>query len=159
MRKKAREKATFMGKFATERFFGLSMDLHLSAIEAFNDQHYLESGIIYFQLVEVSLRLAIHHLARKQKASESAIERIEKEQSFYQLILFLDLMKPDNGLSGKLIDFNKHRNSFMHNLLFQKSADSLKEDLKTFCLEGKDLFDCLLILVTSRRRLDKEVLK
>lgn len=153
------KKATFMGKFATESFIKLSMDLHGSAIKAFNDQHYLESGIIYFQLVEVTLRLVIHLLARKHEASESAIERIEKEQGFYQLILFLDLIKPDNGVSGRLVDFNKHRNSFIHNLFFRKSTDSLGEDLKAFCLEGKDLLDRLLILVTSKRRLGKQAVK
>jgi hypothetical protein len=159
MRKKAREKATFMGKFATKSFFKLSLDSHVPAIKTFNDQHYLESGIIYFQLVEVTLRLAIYLLTSKQEVSESATERIEKERSFYRLILFLDLIKPDNGLSERLMDFNKHRNSFMHNLFFRKSADSLEEDLKAFCLEGMDLFDRLLILVNSRKRLDKEVVK
>jgi len=146
-------KATFMDNFMTENFFKLSFDLHIAAIDAFEDQHYLESGVIYFQLVEVALRVAIHFLARKQKASESAIERIEKEQSFYQLILFLDLIKPDNGLSEKLMDFNKHRNSFMHSLFFRKSPDSLEEDLKAFCLEGKDLFDELRhVTKTIRQR-------
>jgi hypothetical protein len=147
MGKKAKEKETFMGKFSTESFLKSSLHLHLSAINSFNDQHYLESGIIYFQLVEITLRLVIHLFATKQEVSRSATESIEEEQRFYQLILFFDLIKPDNGISGRLMDFNKQRNSFMHKLFIRKSADSLEEDLKAFCLEGKDLFDRLSKMV------------
>jgi hypothetical protein len=145
MVKKRRQK--FMDKFLDEDFIRLSADLHGAAIRAFNNQHYLESGVIYHQLVEIVIRLAIHLLAIRAGLSESVIRRMEKEQSFYQLILFLDLIKPNNSLSGRLQNFNKHRNDFMHNLFSFNSIKSLETVFRTFCLEGKDLTHHLLNLV------------
>ncbi len=142
---------SIVDKILDPRHFKTSIYLHGAAIKAFDNGHYLESAIIYFQLVEFSLRLAIHLLSIRMGLSESVMKRMEDEQSFYRLVLYLDLIKPDNNLSKRLLDFNGLRNDFMHELFYSfKSFDSLKKNLIEFCLEGKELTHHLLVMIGLR---------
>ena len=64
---------SIVDKILDPRHFKTSIYLHGAAIKAFDNGHYLESAIIYFQLVEFSLRLAIHLLSIRMGLSESVI--------------------------------------------------------------------------------------
>ena len=72
----------------------------------------------------------------------------DDERSFSRLVLYLDLIKPDNGLSEKLLDLNKQRNTIVHRLFYEfESFDSLRDQLEEFCRKGvrlnKELRDFL----------------
>jgi len=130
----------------------LNKSAHLNkiGIRAFQKGHYLESAIIYFQTVEFCLRLVIHLLAMRAGVSESPTKIVEDEQSFYRLVLYLDLLKPGNILSQRLLKFNKHRNEFIHGLYYAELSEAYENKLKSFCLEGKDLIHRLLTEIGLR---------
>jgi len=112
-------------------------DLNKAAREASDSGHYLESAIIIFQRLEILLRIILFSSAVKKRFSDFVLKRVEDEKNFFQLVLYLDFVEPDNNLSERLLKLNDKRNSIMHRL-FQsfESYDSVKNDLKEFCLEG-----------------------
>jgi len=112
-------------------------DLNDAAREASESGHYLQSAIIIFQRLEILLRIILFSSAVKKRLSDFALKQIEYEKNFFQLVLYLEFIEPDNNLSEKLLKLNDKRNSIMHRL-FQsfESYDSVKSDLKDFCLEG-----------------------
>ena len=52
-------------------------------------------------------------------------------------------MEPNNGISIRMKNFNERRNSIMHRILDFESVESLNEELKDFCDEGKELIGIL----------------
>ena len=112
--------------------------LKQASLDAFKDQHYLESSIIIFQTIEFLLRLAIKGYGRPHGVSDENIKKCSDDEiSFSQLVLYLDLIKPENGLGEKLLDLNKERNAIVHRLFYEfDSFDSLQDQVKEFCLKG-----------------------
>lgn len=121
--------------------------LNDSALEAFKKGDYFQSAIINFQRVEILLRLVVHISARNNGSTMDIIEKIENEKHFFNLVIFLGLVKPDNGISRRLFDFSRRRNDFMHNLFYAgKHINSLKKELKNFSYEGVELSRILSIM-------------
>jgi hypothetical protein len=141
MKKKTKK---FAGRITNGSLVERSEYLRKLADSAFNNKHYLESSIIYFQTVEFSLRLVIHLLSIRNGLSRRPMDEIEKERNFPHLVLYLDLLKPGNIFSQRLLRFNNSRNNFMHKLYFAESVEFLETGLKNFCIEGKDLIHHLL---------------
>jgi hypothetical protein len=54
-------------------------------------------------------------------------------------VLYLDLIKPDNGLSKRLQDFGKKRNKIVHKLL-TFDLNSMKQGLRDFSIEAVKLY-------------------
>lgn len=122
-------------------------NLSASALEAFKKGDYFQSAIINFQRVEILLRLVVHIFARNNGSSKDIIEKIENEKSFFNLVIFLGLVKSDNSISKRLFNFNNKRNDFMHKLFyFGRPINSLKRELKDFSIEGVELSRSLSIM-------------
>lgn len=123
-------------------------NLNDSALEAFGKGDYFQSAIINFQRVEILLRLVVHIFARNNGAAKDIIEKIENEKHFFNLVIFLGLLKPDNGITKRLFSFNAKRNDFMHKLFYVgKPINSLKKKLKDFSIEGVELSRILSIMI------------
>jgi hypothetical protein len=120
------------------------------ADEAFENGHYLESAIIVFQLVEYFLRLTIHILAKQKNCSEKILEKTRLERSFFKLVIFLGLVKSDNGISERLFNLNNRRNQFMHKLFEQESVESIKTDLIDFYKESLESIEGLKSLIPKK---------
>jgi hypothetical protein len=73
--------------------------------------------------------------------SKSVVKRVlEKEDRFNRLVNYFDLVKPDNGISKRLLDFNNRRNRIIHKLFYaHPSFDSLEREIKSFSKEGIEL--------------------
>ena len=112
--------------------------------KTFNGGEYLGSAVMQFQEVEWLLRLCIGALMPPD-CPESIIKRVlEEEDRFIRLINYFDLLKPDNGFSDRLFDFNKRRNNIIHKLFYAfESYDTLQDELKIFCEDGFKLFEDL----------------
>jgi hypothetical protein len=136
-------------KSITTRQFGEDLsNLHSIAYKAYRTGHYIESAIIDFQLVEIQLRIIIFLLAQRIGLSDSTYEMVEKEDRFFLLVIYLDLLKPDNGLSDRLRKLNKDRKDFVHGLLFIcLPSATLNKKLKKFSEEAIDLIGDLGELV------------
>ena len=120
--------------------------LNKIAKASFDRQEYLASALIYFQMVEGLLRFQISHFAFVNRVDEKAILKAsEDEQSFSRLVLYLDLIKPDNGLSKRLQDFGKKRNKIVHKLL-TFDLNSMKQGLRDFSIEAVKLYRDVLHL-------------
>jgi hypothetical protein len=129
----------------------LMKELNQIAKASFDRQEYLASVLIYFQMVEGLLRHQISYFAFVNRVDEKAILKAsEDEQSFPRLVLYLDLVKPDNGLSKRLKDFGKKRNKIVHNLL-TFDLNSMKQDLRDFSIEGVRLYRNLLHLDVNKK--------
>lgn len=112
-------------------------DLNDAAREASDSGHYLQSAIIVFQRLEILLRIIIFSSAVKKRLSDLVLKQVEHEKNFFQLVLYLDFVEPGNNLSEGLLKLSNKRNSIMHRLFHSfESYDSVKNDLKDFCLEG-----------------------
>jgi hypothetical protein len=123
-------------------------ELAQRADEAFKSGHYLESAIINFQLVEFFLRLVIKIFAEKNQSAGSIVEKLKKEQRFFNLVIFLGLAKPDNGISERLFDFNATRNKVVHRIFNDfESIKSLKHELIAFHAESLELIEALRLLI------------
>jgi hypothetical protein len=140
-------KKTLIEKITTGDIIKTTGELRNRADQAFNDRHYLESAIIYFQAVEISLRIALILLATIKGLSKQVHKKIETEQSFSQLVLYLEILEPKNHLYAQLIGFDNRRNNFIHKLYTSRSLSSFDQDLRDFCLEGRLLIRHLLSLV------------
>lgn len=144
--KKTPRKTLFKG--ASSANIDTVKNLNDSVLEAFKKGDYFQSAIINFQRVESLLRLAVHIFARNNGSSKDIIEKIENEKSFFNLVIFLGLVKPGNGISKSLFNFNKERNDFMHKLFYVgKPINSLKKDLKGFSIKGAELSRKLSIII------------
>lgn len=122
-------------------------NLNDSALEAFKKGDYFQSAIINFQRVEILLRLVVHIFVRNNGSSRDIIEKLENEKSFFNLVIFLGLTKPDTGISKRLFNFNKKRNDVMHKLFYVgKPINSIKKELKDFSIEGVELSRILSIM-------------
>lgn len=112
--------------------------------KTFSGGEYLGSAVIQFQKVDWLLRLCIGALIPPD-CPESIVKRVlEKEDRFIRLINYFDLLKPDNGFSNRLLDFNNRRNDIVHKLLYAfESYDTLQDELKIFCEDGFKLFEDL----------------
>jgi hypothetical protein len=128
-----------------------SVYLEALAGKAFNEKHYHESAVIYFQTLEFSLRLVVHFLGLRAGLSKSALERMEIERSFYHLILYFDLLDPGNSLSERLLKFINQRNDLIHKLYFSETNKLLEAYLIDFCLEAKDLIQNLIKEIAPRK--------
>lgn len=121
---------------------GLQMllQVHNVAAEAFKNGHYLESVLIYFQAVELQLRLVLIVLCENARLQKI----IDDEDRFFRLINYLDLLKPDNNLSERLRKFNSTRNKVVHNLIFSfVSTGDLNKKLKSLSVEALALIKSL----------------
>jgi hypothetical protein len=126
-------------------------DLSKRADEAFKSGHHLESSIIMFQLVEFFLRLVINIWAKQKRSSEDILEKVESEQSFFKLVIFLGLVKPDNGISQKLFGFNAARNKIVHGLFYKfESVESLKDALVDFHKVSLELIENIGSLIPKK---------
>jgi hypothetical protein len=124
----------------------LMSELNKIAKVSFDRQEYLAPALIYFQMVEGLLRYQMSYFAFVNRVDEKAILKAsEDEQSFPRLVIYLDLVKPDNGLSKRLQDFGKKRNKIVHELL-TFDLNSMKQDLRDFSTEGVKLYGDLLHL-------------
>ena len=130
-------------KIDDEIFLGLYETL----VKAYRDKHYIESAIIGFQLVEVFLRLVIYLYAIKNASPKDIIERLEDEQRFFKLVIFLGLVKPDNELCHRLFKFNEKRNKIVHQLYYVESLTTSEITLKDFCKESMALIESFKKLV------------
>lgn len=121
-------------------------ELRKVANNSFNQGDYLQSALVIIQMVEGLLRMEINWFALINNIPERVIKRASvEEQSFYRLVVYLDLVKPDNDLSERLIKFNSDRNKIIHRLFYEfESFASLKKHLVKFCKEGLNLFHNLL---------------
>lgn len=135
-------------KMASSANIGIVKNLNDSALEAFNKGDYFESAIINFQRVEILLRLVVHILARNNGSSKDIIEKIENEKSFFKLVIFLGLVKPDNGISKRLFNFSNKRNGLMHKLFYGgRPINFLKRELKDFSIEAVELSRTLSMMI------------
>ena len=115
-------------------------DLNKAALEAHKAGHFLEAAIINFQRIEVLLRLAITVYARALGVIGSAVNSIDEEQSFHNLVVFFSLLRPKDRLSEKLFGLNRKRNSFVHKIFIDfKSVESVKDELKRFSVEAVEV--------------------
>jgi hypothetical protein len=130
-----------MKRITDENVGKMSGHLWMAALEAFQNEKYLESAVIYFQMLDATLRYTIFILGKNKGLRSGVITRLaEHEDRFVRLVNYFDLLKPDNGLSSRLLDINKRRNKIIHRLLFSfESLDSLRKELKNFCKEGFEL--------------------
>jgi hypothetical protein len=130
----------------SSKFMG-QLQLREAIDKTFGGGEYLGSAIIQFQKVDWLLRIniAVSIVLINPESSESVIRRVvEEEDRFIRLVNYFDLLKPDNGLSQRLLEFNRRRNAIVHRLLYEfESFEDLQEELKKFCEEGFFLFDSL----------------
>ena len=104
-------------------------DLEKSVLDSLEQGHYLQSAIIIFQTVEHLLRIAIRGYGKGHGISEDSLKKAADEEiSFYRLVLHLDLIYPENGLSRRLLQFNKERNRIIHSLF----VDPVKSAFQSF---------------------------
>lgn len=135
-------------KMASSANIGIVKNLNDSALEAFNKGDYFQSAIINFQRVEILLRLVVRIFARNNGSSKDIIEKIENEKSFFKLVIFLGLVKPDNGISKRLYNFSNKRNGLMHKLFYVgRPINCLKRELKDFSIEGVELSRTLSMMI------------
>ena len=122
------------------------------AQEAYNRGDRLESSIVLFQIVELSLRWAIWYLGQAQGVRADTIEReIEPDQSIPRLVLYLDLVCPSNSLGADLRDLNSRRNRIMHRLFTEfESVEHLRNQLQRFCRDCTTLNAALGKLVETK---------
>lgn len=118
--------------------------------EAYKHGHYIQSAITGFQLVELFLRVVVNTFAVRNASSKDIMEKLEDEQKFVNLVVFLGLVKPDNGISKKLFDFNAKRNKIVHRLFYGDSLASIESTLKELCKESLELVGGLRSLIHSR---------
>ena len=113
-------------------------DLKNASLESFKQGHYLQSGIIIFQIVESLLRIAIRAYGRGNNIDEESLQKAaDDEISFARLVLHFNLIYPENKIGKKLTEFNNTRNRIIHRLFIDfESMNSLEECLKDFCMEG-----------------------
>jgi len=118
--------------------FEIIEDLKNSSLDSFKQKHYLQSAIIIFQTVENLLRIAIRGFGKGHGISDDSLKKAADEEiSFYRLVLHFDLINPENGLSKRLLKFNKERNRIMHSLFVDyESMTDLEESLQEFCMDG-----------------------
>jgi hypothetical protein len=112
--------------------------------KAFSSGKYLGFAVIQFQKVDWLLRLSIAALMPPDCPEQIVKRVLEQEDRFSRLINYFDLLKPDNGFSDRLLDFNNRRNNIIHKLLYAfESYDTLQDELKKFCEDGIRLFEDL----------------
>lgn len=121
---------------------GIIEDLITSADEAFKSGHYLEASMILFQYVEYYLKLVIDFFVKKNGSSGDTIKNL-RQVRFLNLVMFVDLIKPETGIIKTLFGFNEKRNKFTHYIFEYESIESLNEDLKTFYRVGLELIKSL----------------
>ncbi len=116
-------------------------ELKKASLDAFEHDHFLQSAIILFQLVEGLLRIAISGFGRNHGVSEENLKKAaNNEQSFARLVLYLDLIYPENGLGNRLLNFNNKRNLIMHKIFYKfHSMDTLRNEVKDFICEAVKL--------------------
>jgi hypothetical protein len=134
---------------STKVIISIIVTLAKSAGEAFKSGHYLESSIIMFQAVDYFLRLVINTWARQKGSSKDILARLRAEQHFPNLVIFLGLVKPDNGISERLFKFNKKRNAFVHRLFEFETIESLEKELIVFHEESLALIEALTSLIPT----------
>jgi len=109
-------------------------DLKEIARKDFQEEHFLSSSIIIFQTVVGLLRNILTKVAQHRKVNKDTMKVIENELSFSRLVLFFDLICPNNGMSQDLRRINTKRNKIFHSLFYEfESLNSLNKTLKNFC--------------------------
>lgn len=127
--------------------FSIMGELIKSADKAFESGHYLESSIIMFQLVEYFQRLVLDCFAKTNRLSEDVIEKLKGERRFFNMVVFLGLVKPNNAISQRLFKFNAKRNDIVHDIFKFKTMESLNDELRAFYEEGLELIEGLRSLI------------
>ena len=88
----------------------------------------------------------------KKHLPDFVLKQVENEKNFFQMVLYLGFVEPDNNLSERLLKLNDRRNSIMHRLFHSfESYDSVKNDLKDFCLEGSVLNNRVSKMLDKRK--------
>ena len=129
---------------------GIIEELTKNADESFKGGHYLESAIIMFQLVEYFLRLIIELFGQINRLDKDILKKIANEQRFFNLVIFLGMVKPDNGISEKMFKLNRKRNDIVHHLFEFKSIEALKDELIAFHEESLNLIEDLRSLIPTK---------
>ena len=111
--------------------------------DAYKSGHFLQCAVIVFQVTELLFRVHISILIEKKKLLGWIQNKIDDERSLFKLAFYAYLMEPNNGISIRMKNFNERRNSIMHRILDFESVESLNEELKDFCDEGKELIGIL----------------
>jgi hypothetical protein len=115
-------------------------ELSEAALKAHKGGHYLESGIVTFQIIEAYLRIAIITYAKARGMPTSTVKAIDNEQSFHRLVVFYSLLRPKDDISKRLFALNKKRNSLVHKIFIDfKSPKSLKIVLRNFSAEAIEI--------------------
>lgn len=159
MNKKGEKKSNKQSPFRINFKLMEQIQLRESIDKTFSDGKYLGSSVIQFQKVDWLLRLCIAALMPPD-CSEKIIRRVlEEEDRFIRLINYFDLLKPDNGLSERLLDFNNRRNGIVHKLFYAfESYDALQDEIKKFCEDGfklyEDLSNFLTPIISKRGQLE-----
>lgn len=135
---------------SVEIIVGIIGGLTKTAEESFRDGHYLESAIILFQLVEYFLRFIIDFFGEINHLDKDILKKIANEQRFFNLVIFLGMVKPDNGVSERLFKLNRTRNEIVHRLFKFKSIEALKDELISFHGECLNLMEKLRSLIPTK---------
>lgn len=126
-------------------------DLKDAAGDAFEHGHYLESAMILFQTIESPLRMSIRRFGKARVSESSLRMAADRESSFRRLVLHLDLVYPENGLSERLVALNRQRNTLTHRLFGEfESIDALHDQVRDLCVEGMEAHQDLRSLLVGR---------
>ena len=120
----------------------LIIELNEAANTAYGAEHYIESAAIYFQLVEVCLRVAISYMALKAGFDSSKTEKLMREDDrFSRLADYFHFFHANENFYKRLKEFNTKRNKIFHDLFFKfESREALTKELKEFIKEAGELF-------------------
>ena len=95
------------------------------------------------------LRVAIKRFGKDHGVTKANIKMAaDRESSFRRLVLFLELIHPENELSQRLLELNRERNSIMRDLSYDfRSIDALHGHVKALCTNGAEVYRGLRKLV------------
>ena len=140
-----------MSKFREKIHVNTELIEHIKerSIAALQDEAYIETAVIMFQINEQLLRICIEALATKHGVSEKKVDECAWiEISIPNLLKYLDLLDPDNQISDKFATYNKARNKIMHKLFHSfTSIEEYQERLKEFCRKSIAIHDELMDFV------------
>ncbi|MEW6375378.1 MAG: hypothetical protein AB1502_06275 [Thermodesulfobacteriota bacterium] len=120
----------------------LIIELNEAANTAYGAEHYIESAAIYFQLVEVCLRVTISYMGLKAGFDSSKTEKLMREDDrFSRLVEYFHFFHANENFYKRLKEFNRKRNKIFHDLFLRfESREALTKELKEFIEEARELF-------------------
>ena len=112
--------------------------IKMPELDSIQHGQYLYSTSSIFSIMETLLRIAIRTLGKRRGVNAASLKQAaDQEQQFNQLVLYFDLIYPQNGLREKLIKFNQDRNMMTHQILHEtKESENLQLEVNAFCRRG-----------------------